>query len=108
VLLNCTVLMMSIIRGDGTSISTTSTAAYSYEAETSIDEESDIVEKPRLGLGSTANENIALRRNYREMELLWKTQKTLVEEEGYVLKLIELYEKSVQVMACEELQQYVI
>ena len=87
---------MSVIRGDGTSTST-STTAYSYEAEISVDEESDIVEKPRLGLGSTANENIALRRNYREMELLWKTQKTLGEEEGYVLKLIELYEKSVQV-----------
>ena len=87
---------MSVIRGDGASTISASTAAYSYVAEISLDE-SDNIEKPRIGLGSTANENIALRRNYREMELLWKTQKTLVEEEGYVLKLIELYEKSVQV-----------
>ena len=86
---------MSVVRFDGAS-TRPSTAASSYEAEISV-EESDEIGKPRVGLGSTANENIALRRNHREMELLWKTQKTLIDEEEYVLKLIDLYEKSVQV-----------
>ena len=88
---------MSVIRGDVASCTSASTAASSYGVEISV-EESDTIGKPRMGLGSTANENIALRRNYREMELLWKTQKTLVDEEEYVLKLIDLYEKSVQVL----------
>lgn len=81
--------------GNGTSTRPT-TAASSCDAEISF-EESDGVGKPRMGLGSTANENIALRQNCRELALLWKTQKTLVDEEDYVLKLIDLYEKSVQV-----------
>nr|XP_026693467.1 non-muscle caldesmon-like [Ciona intestinalis] len=59
--------------------------------------ELDNVGKPRLGLGSTANENIALRRNYQELEQLWKKQRMLGEEEVWILKLIDLYSKSVQV-----------
>ncbi|XP_076813674.1 uncharacterized protein LOC143460147 isoform X2 [Clavelina lepadiformis] len=65
-------------------------------------ENTDDVGKPRMGLGSTANENIALRRNYREMEMLWRTQKILGDEQVWVLKLIDLYEKSVQSHLTEE------
>ena len=92
--------------GDGFS-TRASTAASSYQAEITF-EESDDAEKPRMGLGSTANENIALRQNYREWELLWKTQKTLMDEEEYVLKLIDLYEKSVQVSFATKVGNYLL
>jgi len=68
-----------------------------FECDDISVEKSEDFEKPRVGLGSTANENIALRRNHRELEHLWKKKKTLGEEQQYVLKLIELYSKSVQV-----------
>lgn len=71
-----------------------------YDCEEVVVEKPDTVGKPRMGLGSTANENIALRRNYREMEQLWRKQKILGEEREWVLKLIDLYSKSVQV-CCE-------
>lgn len=56
-----------------------------------------LIFNPRLGLGSTDNENIALRRNHREMELLVRKQKTLGQEQEYVVKMIELNSKSAQV-----------
>nr|XP_039273938.1 uncharacterized protein LOC120347890 [Styela clava] len=49
------------------------------------------------GLGSTDNENIALRRNHRELELLCRKQKMLGIEKEYVMKIIDLNSKSTQV-----------
>lgn len=64
----------------------------------SIDSTGDYMQsKSRLGLGSTDNENIALRRNHREMELLVRRQKMLGLEQEYVVKMIELNSKSAQV-----------
>lgn len=58
---------------------------------------SSLINQPRLGLGSSDSENIALRRNLREMGLLRKKQKNLTIEQQYTEKLIDLSSKSIQV-----------
>lgn len=68
------------------------------------DENSDEVDshftlqyKPRLGLGSTENENIAMRRNVRELELLTRKHKMLGIEQEHMMKIIDLNCKNIQV-----------
>ena len=53
---------------------------------------------PHLGLlGSTSNENIALRQNLQEHGMLVRKKRSLGSERDYVMKMMEMYTKAVQV-----------
>ena len=73
-------------------------------SDASSDEDSDILNTeedatctPKLGLGSTANENIALRQNLQEQGLLLRKKKSLGSERDHTMKVIDIYMKTVQV-----------
>lgn len=87
------------LRSLGSQTSSSSTGSESLKSEDSSAFEGDDEPYPKLGLGSTSSENIALRQNLQEHGVLVRKKRNLGSERDYVMKVMGLYTKTIQV--CE-------